>query len=125
MKQTLIRSVLKIGAGVLVAKGFTDDSTAEVIVAGLTALLSVLWGVFDRAGKVPPVVPCLALLLPALSLSGCATKDISRLVGQLKNDPAIVSAKITTLYGTAQMTRVGGQTNSVSVAPDGTITVNK
>lgn len=46
--QTLIRSVLKIGAGMLVSKGLTDESTVEIIVAGLTALIAVLWGVKHR-----------------------------------------------------------------------------
>lgn len=65
----------------------------------------------------------LALLLPAVV--GCSTSNLSKLVGQLKNDPAIVAAKVTTIYGTAQLTRVGGQTNSVNVSPDGTITINR
>jgi hypothetical protein len=57
MNQTLIRSILKIGAGFLVAKGFADDSTAEIIVAGLAALIGVLWGVFHRAPVVPAPNP--------------------------------------------------------------------
>ena len=64
----------------------------------------------------------LALLLPAV---GCSTANLSKLVGQLKNDPAIVAAKVTSLYGTAQLTRVGGSTNSVTVSPDGTISINR
>jgi drug/metabolite transporter superfamily protein YnfA len=42
--QSLIRAVLKVGGGYLVAKGLADESTAEVIVAGLVALIGVVWG---------------------------------------------------------------------------------
>lgn len=78
MNQTLIRSILKIGAGVLVAKGFADDSTAEVIVAGLTALIAVLWGIFHRTPP-PPGVPVekltvlSALVASVLLLGGCGS----------------------------------------------------
>lgn len=78
MKTTLIRSVLKIGAGILVAKGFADESTAEIIVSGLTALVAVLWGIFDRTPP-PPAVPVEKLTVPALLvasvliLSGCGS----------------------------------------------------
>lgn len=68
-------------------------------------------------------IALLALLVPIFV--GCSTANLSKLVGQLKNDPAIVAAKVTSIYGTAQLTRVGGQTNSVSVSPDGTITINR
>ena len=51
---TLIRSVLKVGGGFAVAKGYTDDSTATLIIGGLTALIGVIWGIF---AKKPPVAP--------------------------------------------------------------------
>lgn len=73
-----------------------------------------------RAAKVAIVLAFLSL-----SLMGCSTANLSRLVGQLKNDPAIVAAKVTSIYGTAQLTRVGGSTNSVTVSPDGTISINR
>src|SRR5207237_1424440 len=40
---SLIRTLLKYGAGILVTKGITDSSTAEIIISGLVALLGVLW----------------------------------------------------------------------------------
>jgi hypothetical protein len=46
--QTLIRSVLKIGSGYFIAKGYVDSSKAEVISAGLIALVGVIWGIAHR-----------------------------------------------------------------------------
>lgn len=46
--QTLVRSILKILAGALVAKGLADESTAETITAGAIGLGSVAWGVLHR-----------------------------------------------------------------------------
>lgn len=53
--QTLLRSLLKIGAGYLVAKGFADESTAEIISAGALAAVGVVWGVIQR--KKTPALP--------------------------------------------------------------------
>lgn len=55
--QTLLRSVLKILAGYLVQKGLTDQSTAEVICAGLLGIAGVTWGVLHRRKPAPPVEP--------------------------------------------------------------------
>ncbi len=46
--RSLLRAVLKIGGGYLVAKGLADDDTAQVIVSGLVALFSIIWGILDR-----------------------------------------------------------------------------
>lgn len=43
--QSIIRSVLKVGAGVLVTKGLTDSAGAETIVGSLAGLISVIWGI--------------------------------------------------------------------------------
>lgn len=68
--------------------------------------------------------PFLALTLLSLPLlSGCA--GLSDLATQLKGDEAIVVTSINTVYGTAKLTRVGGGTNSVTVSPDGTVTINE
>lgn len=49
---------------------------------------------------------------------------MAKLIGQLKNDPATVSASISSVYGTVKLVRVGGQTNnSVTVSTDGTVTI--
>lgn len=63
----------------------------------------------------------LALLLAA---TGCSTANLAKLTEALAHDPAIVSAKVSSVYGTAQLTRVGSWTNAtITVSPDGTITV--
>lgn len=49
--QTLVRAALKIGGGYLVAKGLADQSGAEVIAAGLAALIGVAWGLRHRTPK--------------------------------------------------------------------------
>jgi hypothetical protein len=43
--QSILRSVLKVGAGVLVTKGVTDSAGAEIIVGSLLGLISVVWGI--------------------------------------------------------------------------------
>jgi hypothetical protein len=83
----------------------------------------------SQPGETIPIRRTL-ILLSALSLSlfcsGCVSPSkLAAVVEQLKDDPAIISTKVSTIYGTAYLTRIGGQTNSVTVSPDGTITVNK
>ena len=66
------------------------------------------------------------LLLSLLLAAGCAgCTGLASTVKELKDDPAIVTGQINTIYGTAHFTRVGvTHTNStVTVSPDGTITV--
>lgn len=43
--QSIIRSVLKVGAGFLLAKGLVDSAGAEVLVSALIGLISVGWGI--------------------------------------------------------------------------------
>lgn len=43
--QSIIRSVLKVGAGALLAKGIIDAGAAEVAVSSLTGLIGVVWGI--------------------------------------------------------------------------------
>ncbi len=38
-----IRSVLKFAGGALVARGVTDNSTTEIIIAGIMAAVGVAW----------------------------------------------------------------------------------
>lgn len=62
------------------------------------------------------------LLCSLLAFTGCS--NMPKIVRALAKDQAIVSTKVVTIYGTAQLTRVGGVTNqTVTVSPDGTITV--
>lgn len=43
--QSIIRSVLKVGCGVLITKGITDEAGASTIVGSLSGLISVVWGI--------------------------------------------------------------------------------
>jgi len=61
--------------------------------------------------------------LCCLTLS--CTPNFAKVMNSLAKDPAIVSGSVQTVYGTARFTRIGGTTNSVTVSPDGTVTVNK
>ncbi len=66
------------------------------------------------------------LMIAPLFLVGCSFSNLAKLSRALAKDPAIVSAKVTSIYGTAQMTRVGAWTNStITCSPDGTITVKQ
>lgn len=81
LAQTLLRALLKVGGGALVAKGITDESTLEVIIAGVLALAGVVWGIVQRkAGpatvpiKTASTLPLLALTAAiAFSATGCAS----------------------------------------------------
>ncbi len=70
--QTLIRSILKVGAGVLVAHGWADDSQAEAITGGIVALIAVLWGLKHRSPGAGKTAALLGLAGFSLSLAGCA-----------------------------------------------------
>lgn len=63
------------------------------------------------------------LLAPILCSMGCA--GLASTVKELKDDPAIVSAQITTIYGNLKFSRVGvvGTNETVTVGTDGTITI--
>ncbi len=83
MNQSLIRAALKIGAGYFIAKGFTDDSTAETIISGLVALFAVIWGVLHRDAAPPTnkLGLLLALALPALLFTGCVQVNPAHVAG--------------------------------------------
>ena len=52
--QSAIRSVLKVAGGALVTKGITDNSTVEIIIAGVVALAGVVWSyTHHSAAKTP------------------------------------------------------------------------
>ena len=48
--QTLIRAVLKIGGGYMVAKGIADQNTATLLTASAASLIGVVWGLYHRSG---------------------------------------------------------------------------
>ena len=79
--ETILRAILKIGAGILVTKGYTDDSTAECLVAALVAVYSIAWGIVSarcthtttQAKNHPPEQgnpPTVALLLIFCATAG-------------------------------------------------------
>jgi len=47
--QSLLRGILKIGGGYLLAKALADGNTAEAVIAGAVALVAIVWGVRHRA----------------------------------------------------------------------------
>ena len=75
--QTLVRSVLKIGAGYFIAKGFLTDSESTEIISSLTALIAVIWGVAHRTNGTPPTVQksalfaALVVAFAAFAFTGC------------------------------------------------------
>ncbi len=91
--QTLIRSILKIGAGVFIMRGIGDQSTWEIVSAGAAALIGVIWGYLHRVPEarrpslepgIPPHPLLFLLALPltrflalglllALGATGCTT----------------------------------------------------
>lgn len=46
---SLIRAIVKIGGGYLIAKGVASDNQVEAISAGVLALAAVLWGYYHRS----------------------------------------------------------------------------
>ncbi len=50
-----IRSLLKFAGGVLVTKGVTDNSTIEIVIAGIMAAIGIGWSYFHHA--TPPKTP--------------------------------------------------------------------
>jgi len=74
------------------------------------------------------------LLLPLAAglaaCAGCSSTNIAKLTKELARDPSIVVLKVSTIYGTVNLTRIGAQpsaTNNldVTIAPDGTVTTKK
>jgi len=46
-----IRSVLKVIGGALVAKGYTDNSTLEIVIAGVAAAVGIGWSYWHHAAN--------------------------------------------------------------------------
>jgi len=44
-----IRSVLKVIGGMLVTKGITDNSTVEIVIAGIIAAVGIGWSYWHHA----------------------------------------------------------------------------
>ncbi len=84
--QTILRAVLKIGGGYLVASGMTDNNSVEIITAGLLTLIGVVWGILHRtpapsagpatptqSGRTQSLFPVILAVGLAGFLSGCAS----------------------------------------------------
>ena len=67
----------------------------------------------------------LAAAIAAFAMTGCATSGMNKMLSQLKNDPASFHVRVSSVYGTIELTRANPLTNSAAytVSPDGTITV--
>jgi hypothetical protein len=64
------------------------------------------------------------LVVVVLCLTGCSTTNITKLTQALAADGAVVTVKVSSIYGTLSVTRVGPQTNcAASVTADGVVTV--
>lgn len=50
---SLLRSILKIGGGYLIAKGLVDDNQLETVISSLLTLGAVVWGMLHRSGGDP------------------------------------------------------------------------
>jgi hypothetical protein len=72
--QTLLRSLLKIGAGYLISKGIIDDSHAEEAIAAVLGAVAIVWGLFHRSGpKAGAGVGLILLFVVPIGLAaGCA-----------------------------------------------------
>ena len=53
--QSLLRSILKFGGGWFVAKGMTDNSTAELVAAVLAALAGFVWSAWTHKKAEPGI----------------------------------------------------------------------
>jgi hypothetical protein len=76
--QTLLRAVLKVGGGYLLAKGMADESSIETVTAGVIALAGVIWGVMHRTGAKPTkedAVKVSGVLLALVLACGCASAN--------------------------------------------------
>lgn len=63
------------------------------------------------------------VLTACLALCGC-TPNFAKSMKALGNDRAVFIGSLQTVYGTGKVVRIGETTNSVTVSPDGTVTVN-
>ena len=63
-------------------------------------------------------------LMVVAGLSGCAAGSAAKFAKVLGNDKAIFVINAGTPYGTQKIVRIGETTNSVTVTPEGQVTVN-
>lgn len=68
---------------------------------------------------------CLLGLLWIALCAGCAPMAPHKLMKEVAKDRSVLTGTVTTIYGNGRFTRIGETTNSVTVSPDGTVTINK
>jgi hypothetical protein len=95
MKATLfplIRHALTVGAGYLIGAGYFDSGASDEIVAGIMALIAVVWSHFEKRPPADNGTP-VALVIGILSLSmfsaGCNSLNPS---GPYKGDTVLYGA---------------------------------
>jgi len=44
----LLRHALQVGAGILVARGFLDDATGEMLIGGVVSIATVAWYLYNK-----------------------------------------------------------------------------
>lgn len=45
---SLLRTILQVGGGIAVSKGWTDESTATAVIGALVTLTVTAWGIYAR-----------------------------------------------------------------------------
>ena len=48
---SIVRKLLAIGAGYIVAGGVLDNATAEAAIAAIMTLVSIGWGILDKTNR--------------------------------------------------------------------------
>lgn len=83
--QSLVRTILKIGSGLLIAHGMTDTASAlnaPDVIGALTLLVSLIWSHYSHGAATPPPPPTrpppmgvlyILALAGALCVTGCAS----------------------------------------------------
>jgi len=78
---SLLRQILLTFGGVLVGKGYVDDATMTMIVGGVVAIVTGLWGVYARREQ-------------GLIASAAAQPGVSRILASQDIADAIPSIKV-------------------------------
>jgi hypothetical protein len=70
--QSLIRTVLKVGSGLLLAHGLTDTATvfnSPDVIAAITLIVTVIWSHYAHGANPPPPPPVTPILLLSFMLA--------------------------------------------------------
>lgn len=89
LEPTILRSILKVGGGYLIAKGFADESAVNELIGALLAVWAIVWGLISAHEKKKlqaqsgqsTTTPGTALMLAAalafapFAFTGCQTSN--------------------------------------------------